>query len=325
MTPAQYSMLQRLARGGVVSGAAVSRDLGISRAAVAKHVRALRALGLSVSACPGRGYRLERPLDLLDPDRLAPAMARWDLALEFAPGLDSTNARLASRPGARIHRRVVLAEHQTAGRGRHGREWMSPPASGLCLSMGWRFQDGLVGLGPLGLVAGLAAAAAIARLCGRSPGVKWPNDVMAGDCKLGGCLVEIRGTSDGPCDAVVGVGLNVDMPAAFNPGRSWLDLRRWLGKVDRNDLALALAWQLAEDLAVFARDGFAPFRERWQRHDVLAGKWVDVIRPDGSRFTARAEGISAGGALQVATGAGVIALAAGEVSIRPAGGAESRP
>lgn len=316
MTPTQYNVLRQLATGGTVSGRAISQALGVSRAAVSKHVQALQALGVPVSARAGRGYHLARPLALLNTDRLEAACRAAGLTLDFAPAMDSTNARLGQWP----HGRVALCEYQTAGRGRRGRTWLSPPASGLCLSLGRRFEDGLPGLGPLGLVVGLAGAAAIEAWCGRRPDVKWPNDLVADGDKLGGCLVEIRGSTDGPCDVVVGIGLNVDMPDDFAPGQAWTDLRRWGGGTDRTALAEALIGRLAEDLDTFAGSGFGAFRQRWRAHDVLAGGAVTVTRPDGSVYTAEVEGLTDAGELRVRTDRGLHNVSAGDVSIRPSSG-----
>ncbi len=187
------------------SGQSIAAELGCSRTAVWKQVGALRALGVGIDAVPGQGYRLREALELLDRERILAAMGASRAALGNVRVLatcDSTNDVVRKLGRDEAHGAAVLAERQTAGRGRHGRRWHSPFARNLYLSLGWIFERGVAELGGLPLVVALAATRAIRGAGLRAQGVKWPNDLVVDGRKLGGCLVEIQGDANGPCRAV---------------------------------------------------------------------------------------------------------------------------
>ena len=225
----ERELLQRLIEGPA-SGDLLARDAKVTRAAMWKRIEALRAGGLRIDAQPGRGYSLEAPVELLDADLIrAPlrdATAAQLASLEVAWSLDSTNSELLRRKAPEHGAAVLLAEQQTGGRGRRGRQWASPIAANLYLSLSRQFSGGLARLGGLSLVVGVAAAEAL-RQAGYAPvGVKWPNDLLAHGRKLGGILVEGGGEHGGPVRAVIGIGVNVHMPAtaATAISQAWTDL-----------------------------------------------------------------------------------------------------
>jgi BirA family transcriptional regulator, biotin operon repressor / biotin---[acetyl-CoA-carboxylase] ligase len=207
------ALLRALASGRAVSGAALGRELGVSRAAVWKAVRRLVDLGLDIEALPGRGYRLARPLTLLDRDGVQAALPAGIAArlgvLEVLAETDSTNARVlaAERPVGELV--ACLAEYQSAGRGRRGRQWLSPPGAGICLSVGGRVPAAPSDYAALPTAVGVACAAALEALGVRGIGLKWPNDLLLDGGKLGGILIELRGESQGPATVAVGLGLNI--------------------------------------------------------------------------------------------------------------------
>ncbi|MEE4329565.1 MAG: biotin--[acetyl-CoA-carboxylase] ligase, partial [Wenzhouxiangella sp.] len=228
-------LLRILSDGQPISGTTLAERLGVSRTAVWKRVGALRELGLDLPARSGGGYRLARPIDWLDADRIRSSSSRQDFDIELAFLVESTNASLArrgpfSRPG------VLLAEGQTRGRGRRGRGWVSPPGGGLYLSLGYRFESGLTGLAALSLVAG-SAAATVLRRAGVPAKLKWPNDIVVDDRKLGGCLIELGGSAEGPCEAVIGLGINLCIGDAPVIDQAWTDLTRLGHDFDRSALA----------------------------------------------------------------------------------------
>lgn len=313
---------------GPVSGDALARGSGQTRAAVWKRIQALRAAGVAIEAQPGLGYVLARPLELLDgPAILAalPAPLRGQVAgLDVAWAIDSTNSELLRRsPAGGVQ--VLLAERQTRGRGRRGRSWESPLASNLYLSVARRFDAGLARLGGLGLVAGLAVAEAL-QACGLDQvRLKWPNDLVvpAEDdalLKLGGLLVEGGGENAGPVRAVIGIGINVCMPesAAQDIGQPWTDLYALAGDAapGRNRLAGGCLAVLLPALEQFDREGLPPFLERYAALDALMGRQVQVHGTDGVR-EGTALGIAADGALRVRIEGSERAVHAGEVSVRP--------
>ncbi len=230
--------------------------------------------------------------------------------------MDSTNLHLARLRAAGKPVQIVLAETQTAGRGRRGRHWLSPPGCGLYLSWFHHFEQPAGQLGALGLVAGLAAANAVAKICAITPGLKWPNDLLINGRKAGGCLADLS-PAKGICSAIIGVGINVDFNGLQGPDQPWTDLTRETGqRVDRDRLAGALIHQLGVDIALFERAGLAPFRRRWEALDVLRGRPVQASGALTGPVIGVAEGIDDQGRLLVRSGEKWFRLPSGEISLR---------
>ncbi|WP_394539935.1 bifunctional biotin--[acetyl-CoA-carboxylase] ligase/biotin operon repressor BirA [Lysobacter enzymogenes] len=324
------ALLQRLI-AGPATGDALAAASGQTRAAVWKRIEALREAGVAIEAKPGRGYALSQPLDLLDAAAIAaalsaPARARLD-SLEVAWSIDSTNSELLRRSTPARGAAVLLAERQTGGRGRRGRVWASPLAAHLYLSLARAFGGGLARLGGLSLVAGIAAAQALHALGFAAVRLKWPNDLVALDGdglrKLGGLLVEGGGEYAGPARAVIGLGLNVRMPAAAAAQieQPWCDLA-WLAGAQapsRDAVVAALLDALLPALDEFDAQGLAPFLDRYAGFDALAGQAVSVLGSD-REHRGVALGLADDGALRVRLDDGEERrFHAGEVSVRRSG------
>jgi BirA family biotin operon repressor/biotin-[acetyl-CoA-carboxylase] ligase len=294
-------------------------------------VRTLARWGLDAESLPRRGHRLRAPLELLDAARIEASLgseARARLrALEVHFELDSTNSRLLAKsdlePGG-WH--GCLAEFQSAGRGRRGREWLAPFGSGLCLSFAWLFRDPPAGLGALGLAAGVAILRALGRFEIRGITLKWPNDVLRGGGKLGGVLCELRAEAAGPAYVVIGVGLNVRLPEATRNailaggGIAPADLAgtsRGAPVPSRAPLAAALYDELVRMACEFELQGFAPFIDEWNRADALRDRPVRILAHATERDGV-ARGIDTDGALCVELGGRIERLASGEVTLRAA-------
>ncbi|MGA0099473.1 MAG: biotin--[acetyl-CoA-carboxylase] ligase [Steroidobacteraceae bacterium] len=320
-------LLGLLADGQARSGELLAAELGVTRAAVWKQVQQLGDWGLEVIAIPGLGYRLGSPLDLLtDPGlraRLGGVVADRLRHLEMHDEINSTNDRLlevTDLPCGRFD--ACLAEFQRAGRGRRGRTWVAPFASGLCLSINWRFPEMPPQLASLSLVAGVAARRALSRVGVEDVALKWPNDLLRDGGKLGGILCELRAESAGPAYIVIGIGLNVCLPAgvadAIGPGGlPPADLAgHAAGRTGfRAELAGTLLNQLVLALMEFEQSGLAPFRDEWSAVDALHGQPVSLHHADGIR-SGRAAGIDEDGAL-IFESAGVRErVVSGEVSLR---------
>ncbi len=317
-----------LADGRFHSGQAMAEAHGVTRAAVWKAIRLLEARGVDVHAVAGKGYRLARPVEWLDRDRVladmsAPARDRIE-GLELLRTTESTNNELlavATPPAGRG--RVCLAEFQTRGRGRHGRPWYSPPGAGLCFSVGWCFDLPPQRLSSLSLAAGVAVAEA---LDGRhlGLGLKWPNDLVWQGGKVGGILTELTGEAAGATTAIVGVGINHRLPSRLAPeaalagGLEPVDLYQVLGDrlPGRNALAARLIGALIDGLIRFELEGFLPFARSWRELDVLQGRDVTVTHRDRS-VPGIARGIDMSGALLVEDIDGLRRVYAGDVSVRP--------
>lgn len=239
-------------------------------------------------------------------------------SLSIEATLDSTNSALQRLPVTEQHAVVILAEHQSEGRGRRGRQWHSPFGKNLYLSLGWTFDNPLPELACLSLVVALAAAQALARAGLKEHRIKWPNDIFLDGCKLCGCLVEVQGDAQGPSYAVLGVGINVHMPATETVtgiDQPWTDLHSHLPGFSRNALAALLLEEMISQLGLFAAQGFAPFKAHWKQMDGLHGQTIEVSSGSGVlRGTAR--GIDDHGALMLDTGKAVLKLYSGEVSLR---------
>jgi len=315
-----------LADGEFRSGEALAASLGVSRSAVWKAVEALRELGLEVHAVPNRGYRLARACEVLDATRIRAALPRETNArlerLDVAWSLESTNAELAVRaapsPGTG---EVLLAEYQTAGRGRRGRSWLAPPGGAICLSLGWSFELMPRDVGALSLAIGVCVLRALGRQGVEGISLKWPNDVLSGERKLGGILIELRAEASGPAYVIVGIGLNVALGRELierieAQGNAPADLRSiGAGHVSRNALAADLIAACTEGLLEFERHGLRPFVEEWRRADALRGRAV-TVQVGESAIRGIARGIGLAGELMVETPHGVEKIVAGEVSVR---------
>ena len=303
-------LLQRLATGPV-SGDLLAREAGLTRAAVWKRIESLRDAGLPVAAVPGRGYRLEQPLDLLDADAIRAALpnpiASQLASLEIGWSLDSTNSELLRRELPAQGCAVLLAERQTGGRGRRGRSWASPLAAHVYLSVGRHFEGGLARLGGLSLVAGIAACEALHELGFPQVALKWPNDLVVDDDrgglrKLGGLLVEGGGEHAGAARVVIGLGVNVRMPRSMATGidQPWVDISALsdASPPSRSVLVAQLLKHLLPALAHFDAEGLAGFLPRFAALDALAGRDVQ-IHEGAQTWSAMSLGIAADGALRV--------------------------
>ena len=254
--------------------------------------------------------------------RLSPSAAAAYAAIEIVDAIDSTNSELLRRTTPTAGIAALFAERQSGGRGRQGRVWASPPGANLYLSLARRFDGGLARLGGLSLAIGVAVAESLQALGATDVRVKWPNDLVVDDGdavrKLGGILIE-GGMQDGGARAVIGLGLNLRMPAdaADAIDQPWTDLHARLGDTlpSRNAIAAAILTTAADALERFDAEGLAPFLPRFAALDALSG--ADITATIGMRTV---EGIACGltedGALRLRTGDGEMALRAGEVSVR---------
>lgn len=321
------AVLELLADGSWHSGVSLGNALGLTRAAIWKQVRALRSLGVMVSAERSRGYRLDQSLELLSAaairDGLTPETQRALDRLEVLTVTVSTNDWLTARPVPPVGQLwACVAEYQTGGRGRRGRRWLSPLGQGVCLSVSWAFEVAPRDIASLSLVAGVAVAGCLTDAGVDGVGLKWPNDIMAGGRKVGGILVEVAGEPGGPLRAVIGVGLNVrpvpGVAAALRDEGAnvpvGLDELLREGCLERNALVASLLNALHASLRNFGRAG-ATFQEAWQRYDCLAG-WPVVVTSGKDVLRGIARGIAGDGALLVEVEGRVIPVIAGDVTLR---------
>ncbi len=325
-------LLELLSDGKFHSGEWLATKLKVSRSAVWKLVRSLRAIEIEIQAVQRQGYRLPRAVQLYDRKEileflspaLRPRLQQLDVLLE----VNSTNRYLADQTGPEIaHASVCVAELQSAGRGRRGRTWIAPFGSGICLSLAWRFADSPPTLSALGLAVGVAVMRVLQQFGATDIGLKWPNDVLWRGRKLAGILIEVAGESDGPTRVVIGVGLNVRMPAqvrltlAEQQAALIADLTEILRDrlPDRNQLAATLIEHLVAVLEVFAVQGFSAFIDEWRRYDAMAQAPVRVVAGNES-VSGIAQGVAEDGALLVSVQGELRRFVSADVSLRAAKG-----
>ncbi|HXW73939.1 MAG TPA: biotin--[acetyl-CoA-carboxylase] ligase [Steroidobacteraceae bacterium] len=324
--PLVAQVFAQLADARFHSGEELANALGVSRSAVWKAAGTLRTLGATLHAVRNRGYRLVHGGGPLDPAKIRERLSRdardHVSSVEARWSTPSTNTVLLARANpANGTSEVLLAEYQSAGRGRRGRAWLAPPGGAICLSMSWTFREVLQDLGALGLVIGVCALRALRVLGVSGAALKWPNDLLIGARKLGGVLIELRAESAGPACVVIGVGLNVALGAGLlqqiaQTGTEATDLAAaGVKSASRNTVAAALISECIRGLLEFERHGLKPFIEEWRAADALRGRPVNVSAADGvARGLAR--GIDVHGALMVETPQGVKRFISGDVTVR---------
>ena len=290
------ALIKILSDGAVHDGNDLGEALGMTRSAVWKIIQKCQTLGVDITSVKGKGYAMKTPLALLNPDEITAGVTH-PIQLSLYEEIGSTNDELMQMSGNR-QVNVCLAEMQTQGRGRLGRQWASPFGQNIYLSCRYPFTKEVSELAGLSLVVSLSILEALAPLaCPLA--VKWPNDVICEQGKLAGTLIELRAESNGGCDAVIGIGLNVNMELQTSIDQPWTSLRHLTQTIhDRNPIVIRLLNQLISDLQLFEADGLASFQARWQANDFYAGKTVSLSHAN-TIFTGEVLGISDQGYLRL--------------------------
>lgn len=312
-------LLSILADNKFHSGETLGKTLGISRASISNHIKVFSSLGLDIYSVTGKGYRLAQPLTLLNLDKIKEHfLSTHPAEIEVLNVIGSTNQYLKDKSIELKNGHTCLAEAQTAGRGRHGRKWVSPYAASLYLSMHWSFAGGYAVLGGLSLAIGVAIVDALNQCGVKGVQLKWPNDIYARGKKLAGVLIEVEGQMGSGCQAVIGVGLNVTLPKNIEEiGQPWIDLSQLSDPlINRNTLAGTLVNELTKSLTLFESSGLEPFIAKWRALDVYANQGVKLIIGQQT-VTGISRGIDANGAILLETEQGVKAYHGGEISVRP--------
>jgi len=323
-------LLSMLATGDFHSGEQLAKQLRITRSAVWKLIGNLRDMGVSVEALSRQGYRLPRAVQLYDTKEiLASVGAESQSAVEHIDALltvDSTNRYLIDADGPTPGKSLVcVAEVQTAGRGRRGRSWLAPFGSGICLSMAWQFAESPPTFSALSLVVGVAIARALRRLGCEETQLKWPNDIVHRNRKMAGILIDMRGETGGPARVVIGIGMNLHMPAdariqlAEQQAALVTDLHDAMhGRPpERNVLVGTIVDELIKTVRSFERDGFAAFESEWRNYDALSNAPVRVLSASET-IAGIARGVASDGALLVDVDGKVQRFMSGDVSLRAA-------
>lgn len=322
MTPHTLAALRLLENGEFHSGEDIGRALGISRESVSNALEGVEDHGLAVERIRGRGYRLVTPVQWLDAGKISTAMgsSAKRFALEIVDRTGSTNDDLLARVAQGGPSGLVrVAELQTRGRGRRGRQWHTGLGGALTFSILWRFVQGAGFLSGLSLAVGLGLMRVVRRHGAREAMLKWPNDLLWRHRKLAGILIELSGEVMGPTAAVIGIGLNVRL-AQFvvdEIDQPVVDLAGIGVEIDRNALLGECLAELDSILARFSDRGFAPFAQEWNLAHAYHDKMVRLRMPDNSVQEGRVAGVAQDGALVLAVRSGTRKFYGGELTLRP--------
>jgi BirA family biotin operon repressor/biotin-[acetyl-CoA-carboxylase] ligase len=308
-----------------ISGERLAARLGLSRAAVWKRVQRLKDLGYVIEGSPRRGYLL-----LAVPDKLLPEEVLQGLTTRVLTGpvhyfetLDSTNnyaKELAAREAP--EGTLVIAETQTGGRGRLGREWNSPAGVGLYVSVVLRPLLPPMELPQITLTTAVAVVRAVRRVTMVAPGIKWPNDLLMHGKKLGGILTEMETESDRIRHVVIGLGLNInnpDFPSEL-AGTATSLAQELGGSFSRVDLLRAWLEEFEDLYESFLNQGFPQILEEWKRSAVTLGRMV-TVRQGPREISGKAVDVAPDGALLLQTPGGeMVRVTSGEITPEPEGG-----
>ncbi len=311
------TLISILADGEFHSGEQLGERLGMSRAAINKHIQTLRDWGVDVFTVPGKGYSLPEPIQLLSQDFISSQINQGQVAV--LPVIDSTNQYLLDRIGTLQSGDACVAEYQQAGRGRRGRKWFSPFGANLYLSMYWRLEQGPAAAIGLSLVIGIVMAEVLRDLGASQVRVKWPNDLYLQDRKLAGILVELTGKTGDAAQIVIGAGINLAMRKVESDviNQGWINLQEAGIAIDRNTLAARLINELRAALELFEQEGLTPYLSRWEKLDNFINRPVKLIIGD-KEIVGISRGIDIQGALLLEQNGATKAWMGGEISLRSA-------
>ncbi|MGF1644614.1 MAG: biotin--[acetyl-CoA-carboxylase] ligase [Thiotrichales bacterium] len=314
----ENSILVTLADGSAQPLADLARRHDVSVTELEAIIERLRHDGLTLAIDQSASVRWLNHATPLQTTRILPELnpaARAQLGrLAIFYSLDSTNLYL-SRASTHLGD-VCLAEMQTAGRGRRGRRWVSPPCANLYLSLVWKF-DTNVSLDCLSLGIGAVSAAALSTLTGLEIGLKWPNDLYLNERKLGGILIDLSNQGN-QTRAIIGIGINIAMPPEQpDIDQDWTQLAQFLttSRYQRNEYVAELLNHLLPWLALFPSLNADSVRTLWATRDICRGRPVRVITADGEYFGAGA-GVDESSRFRLLTGTHYRTFASGEVSLR---------
>jgi BirA family biotin operon repressor/biotin-[acetyl-CoA-carboxylase] ligase len=319
-------LLKILADGKFHSGTSIGEALGQSRSAVWKQMKSLQDFGVDVYSVRGRGYRLPKGLDLLNVNKITkymgPETADQLALVELKTFTDSTNLMALRNIKEYRHGALYLSEHQNAGRGRRGRQWLGSLATNLYFSLMWRFSGGAASLEGLSLVVGLSVVEGLSKLGVNGVELKWPNDLLCKGKKLAGILLEMQGDASGEVSVVIGVGINVQMPqesvVARQIDQPWIDLASIVDKpIDRNKLLAMVVARLIDNLNVFSEKGFSEYKERWHKYHVYQDAFIRLIIGE-NEIEGICRGVNEQGALLLERFGKIESYHGGEISVRSA-------
>lgn len=299
-------ILRSLSDGQFHSGTTLAQQHQVSRATVCNIIAGAADLGITVHKVRGRGYQLASRPDWLNADTIRSTIPTTTspYRLDVVDSIASTNATLLHATDDAPHRHCLVAEQQTAGRGRRGRVWQSILGGSLTCSIRWRFNQGIATLAGLSLAVGVALIRSLQQLGCEGVQLKWPNDVLWQQRKLAGILIEVQGDMNGPSIAIIGIGINMQLPAAARDqiDQAVTDIQEILGTpLSRNALLATLLTQLADVMDEFERNGLHNLRKTWQAAHAYADQPIKIHMSNGQIIQGIAVGLAENGALLLHT------------------------
>ncbi len=318
-------ILRLLSDGQFHSGVQLAQTLGVSRTTISSRIAQWTEFGFAIDKVTGKGYRLHTPIQLLDKDviwsKIHQSIQSHIHSLDIPLLVSSTNDVVAESLAKDIQSGVVcIAERQGAGRGRRGREWMSPPAGNFYGSVGWIFKEGFSAIEGLSLAVGVAVIKALESVGAANLQLKWPNDILHNGQKLAGVLIEMTGEVGGACQVVIGVGVNLQLPDAIKQQitQPATDLYSICNQVvDRQQVSAAIVSELITLLIDYHKTGFAEWQKDWLVYDAYKNQPVTILGLQ-EPINGIARGVDERGNLLLETEVGVMQIYGGEVSLRQA-------
>ncbi|PWC14587.1 biotin--[acetyl-CoA-carboxylase] synthetase [Brenneria roseae subsp. roseae] len=308
-------LIQILSDGEFYSGEFLGEMMGMSRAAINKHIQTLRDWGIDVFTVTGKGYCFPAPMQLLDEEKILSTLPEGGVTV--LPVVDSTNQYILDRLSSLASGDACIAEYQQAGRGRRGRKWFSPFGANLYLSLYWRLEQGPAAAVGVSLVIGMVMAEVLHKLGAEGVRVKWPNDLYLKDRKLAGILVELMGKTGDAAHLVIGAGINLQMRDLVDNviNQGWINLQEAGIAIDRNTLAASLILELRSALATFEQYGLESFISNWEKLDNYFNRPVKLVI--GNREIHGIDrGIDRQGALLLESDGKLTPYIGGEISLR---------
>ncbi|MBL7480008.1 biotin--[acetyl-CoA-carboxylase] ligase [Legionella bononiensis] len=319
----QRTLIQLLGDGFCHSGNELGNALGITRSAIWKHINQLIDLGIPISRISQQGYQLATPLKLLDEAEISAQLKNKKFTppfkLHLFTSIDSTNRFLKEIPTGSILD-ICCAELQTQGRGRFGRAWHSPFGENIYCSSRWNLSCDLSRLSGLSLVTSLAVLNSLKEFIPTEEiKIKWPNDILWGNKKLCGILIEIIAESNGNAQVIIGIGLNVNTDTLKHPlpDKPWGSLYELSNQqFDRNAIIASLLFHLQNNINKFLDCDLNSFMDEWNQYDYLVGKHITVTQSLAS-FSGIACGIDQTGQLILKDDQGILhLLSSGDTSLQ---------
>ena len=321
-----FPVLNILSDGKFHSGEAIAKHFKVSRVTIWQAIAEAEKLGVEIFSVRGKGYSLSHPVQFIDEVKVKKAigeMASW-FNIKVFDVLDSTNNFLMQEaPKGYPHASCVVANIQTSGKGRRGRQWQSSLGENLTFSFLWRFTKGAAALSGLSLAVGTSLIRSLKKINVNQALLKWPNDILVKDDegykKLAGILIELQGDMDGQCAAIIGIGINlklsknqlakIDQPA--------IGINQCIdNEVDTNEFLGIIIKDLTDVLAKFESNNFEYFKDEWQSYDAFQDQFISISLGDGGIISGKEHGVNDMGALEVITEDGIKTFSSGEVSIR---------